>query len=222
VGVRVTFDPERLFAARERRLGRPVAREVTGTDGLVVDEALRGVLKWPCRLWRVDDLQGAVRLLPSNMWLRCKALTVLEELPAWLVMGAHGDAVVGVLEQARNLSSDQVRAIAELPDAEEQRLSSAVWDRWLLARDSGFPIGRGSDVVASAVEEAARRTDQGLFGWDEVDEVEVLANPSWRQARRAAVAAALAVGAPETLGEHDTERLGWRWMTVAGRPDVGS
>jgi hypothetical protein len=140
VGARVVFDAERLFAARERRLGRPVTRELRGDEGLVVLEDPMEALTWPCRLWRVDDLEGAVRLQPSNRWLRCKAVTVCEELPGWLVLGPRGDGVVEVIEQARSLTSGQVNAIAAMGGDDERGLYRAAWDRWRRTRQSGSPV----------------------------------------------------------------------------------
>lgn len=220
VGARVVFDAELLFIARERLLG-PVTRELTGDEGLVVHEDPRDVLTWPCRLWRVGDLEGVVCLLPENTWVRCMALTVLEELPPWLVMGARGDAVVDLIKQARGLSADQVNALAAMPGDVEGHLYREAWDRWLVSGDSRNPIGCGLSVVANAVETGARGTDRRLFGWDEADEVEVLADPAWQQAGKAAFAAALAFGAPQILDAEDNERLAWRWTSVIGRPRGG-
>jgi len=64
-GARVAFDPERLFVAREQLLGQPVERRVSSDDGLVVHEDPRS-FDLAARLWRVDDLQGAVRVMPGN------------------------------------------------------------------------------------------------------------------------------------------------------------
>jgi hypothetical protein len=211
-----------LFAARERRLGRPVTHELAGDEGLVVHEEPREVFTWPCRLWRVEDVEGVVRLRAENRWFRCKALTVVEELPAWLVLGGHGDSVVGVIEQARRLTREQVRDLAELDGGDEARAYGAAWRRWLAADGRGSPLGQGLLVVHSAVVEAARRTDHGLFAWDEEDEVEVLADPAWQQAGEAAVAAALALGTPEIFDPFERQAAAQRWTTVVGHPDPGA
>jgi hypothetical protein len=193
-----------------------------GDEGLVVLEDPMEALTWPCRLWRVDDLEGVVRLQPSNRWLRCKAVTVCEELPGWLVLGPRGDAVVGVVEQARSLTSAQVNAIAAMGGDDERGLYRAAWDRWRRTHQSGSPVGRvGLVAVVRAVEEAARRTSPALFGWDEEDEVEVLTDPAWMQASHAATAAALAFGAPDILKVGEHQRLATRWASVMGRPGLG-
>lgn len=213
VGIRVVFDIERLFAARERGLGRPVDRKVAGDEGLVVHEDPMAVLTLPDRLWRVDDLSGAIRLHPANPWLRCQSLTVVEEVPAWLVMGPHGDLLAQVIDQARALTDEQAHAMAAMDSAEEQRLVRAVWDRWLRQHRSGSPVGCGLYAVHRAVTETARRTGAHLFGWDDEDEVEVLTDESWRQASAAANAAALALGAPEILGAEENRKMALRWTS---------
>ncbi|HEV2635988.1 MAG TPA: hypothetical protein VGX23_12615 [Actinocrinis sp.] len=63
--VRVSFGPERFFAARERN-GRAVQRRLVGGEGLVVHECATDELGWPASLWRVVDLERPVRLLPGN------------------------------------------------------------------------------------------------------------------------------------------------------------
>ncbi|MGI8647101.1 MAG: hypothetical protein DLM55_03700 [Acidimicrobiales bacterium] len=221
LGARVVFVPELLFAAQEHLRSRPVPHELVGDEGLVVHEDAREVLTWPCRLWRVEDVEGVVRLRPENRWFRCKAMTVVEELPAWQVLGAHGDSVVSVMEQARWLTAEQVHHLAAIDHGGERRLYEAVWNRWLAVGGSGSPVGRGLSLVNSAVDEAARRTDCGLFAWDEADEVEFLADPGWQQAGRAAAAAALALGAPELFSSFERDVAARRWTTVFGRPQQG-
>jgi hypothetical protein len=105
-GARVCFVPDKLFAARERETGRPVDRHLVGDEGLVVDEVVGDVLVWPASLWRVGDLERPVRLQPGNRWVRCRAFTVVEQVPEWLVAGPCGHAVKWVIDQARALSSD--------------------------------------------------------------------------------------------------------------------
>ena len=217
VGARVVFDIDRLFAARERLSGSPVDRTVVGDEGLVVYEDPLEVLRPPDRLWRVGELEGEIRLAPTNRWIRCAALTVREELPRWLVMGPHGHAVERVMDQAGGLTAEGVRALAAMDPAEEESLVDAVWQRYLRTHQSGSPVGCGLLAVNDRVEEAARRAgDPRLFGWDEEDEVEVLTDPAWQQARRAACAAALALGAPDLLSAEENQRLARRWTAVFG------
>jgi hypothetical protein len=217
VGARVRFDIARLFAARERLSGAPVDRTVVGDEGLVVYEDPMAVLTLPDRLWRVGDIDGEVRVVPRRYgWMRCKSLTVREELPNWLVMGPHGDLVAQVIDQARDLTDEQTRTIAAMDAADEASLYRALWDRWLLNHESGSPVGCGLSAVHDAVGEAARRTGPHLFCWDVEDEVEVINDTAWQQAGHAALAAAIARGAPQILSNQENHRLALRWTTVIG------
>ncbi|MFJ3642002.1 hypothetical protein ACIPRD_19910 [Streptomyces sp. NPDC090108] len=215
-GTRVRFCPERLFAARERRLGRPVRRQRTGSDGLVVHEDPTAILTWPAALWRVEDLEHPVRPVPHADWARCQAFTVVEQVPARLVAGPHGDAVERVITQARALTDDQVEALAALPDGDETALTRELWDQWRRDHGSGSPVGCGLTVLHDSVTQAARRVGPHLFGRDEDDEVEVLDDPSWIQAHHAAHAAALALGAPDHLPPPQNTTLSHRWTSVMG------
>ncbi len=215
-GVRVVFDIERLFAARDRLTGSEADRTITGDEGLVVYEDPMAVLTLPNRLWRVDDVRGEVRLPPGNRWVRCQALTVREELPTWLVMGSHGDAVAHLISQTRNLTDRQAREIAALDPAEEKRRVDLVWDLWLSTGRSGSPVGCGLHEVSGAVVQSARRVGRQLFGWDDQDGIEVLIDPAWLQASHAANAAALALGAPDILGDEESRWMARRWTTVVG------
>jgi hypothetical protein len=191
-----------------------VDRQLTGNEGLVVHEAAIDLLSWPSSLWRVDDLERPVRLLPGNKWMRVQAFSVLEQAPAWLVAGPHGDAVEWVITAARALTTDQVDALAALPDDDEERLTRTLWDRWMRDHRSGSPVGCGLSTLHQAVKEAAHRVDPQLFGWDESDEVEVLCDPAWVRAWRAADGAALALGAPDLLAPEQNAVLARRWTTM--------
>lgn len=150
------------------------------------------------------------------LFVRCKALT------GWLVVGAHGDAVAAVIEQAMTLTSSVARKIADMSDDDEARLTRAVWDRWLRPRkhSTGSAVGVGLLSLHHAVEETARRIDPGLFGWDERDGHDVLTDPAWQHAGRAAGAAALAFGVPELLEPGERELLASRWVRAVGDPSL--
>jgi hypothetical protein len=221
VGTRVVFDAEPLFLARERLMGHPVDRTVTGADGLVVHEDPMDVLTLPDRLWRVDDVAGGVRLLPSDRWFRCRSLMVVEELPNWSVMGPHGDLVARVIDRARELTDERAGTIAAMDPAEEKSVVDAVWRRWLAAHRSGSPIGCGLLALHGAVTDAARRAGPDLFDRDDEAGVEVLADPAWQQAGAAAGAIALALGASDLLDGEERRALSARWANVMGMPGSG-
>lgn len=219
-GARVKFAFDKLMAARAQAGNSD--RTETREDGLVLHTDPMHELQLPDRLWRVDDLEGAVQVYPAANWLRAKAVTVREELPAWLVMGPNGDLVAKVIRQARSLTDDQARAIATRAPADDLiRAVEAMWERWTDSHRMGSPIGCGLREVQRAIESAARRTGNHLFQWDEVDEVEVLRDRAWIAAAGAANHAALGLGAPEWFDAHVGEQLIRPWAAVTGGPLAG-
>jgi hypothetical protein len=114
------------------------------------------VFRVPQWLWLVADLEGETRPVSGRGWLRCQALTVREELPTWLVLGAYGEAVVGVTHQAQQLTAQQAKTIAALDPSDKLRLVSHVWDSWLSPGRGGSPVGIGLVEVDHAITQAAR------------------------------------------------------------------
>jgi len=225
-GVRVVFDPAKLaaFGAGGRL---PPPHLVRGEQGLAVFETPMDAQRWPCRLWRVDDVVEVFRPVGADPYfVRCGSFVVREELPGWLVLGRRGYLVARLVARARVLGPAEAAALAGLADEAERRVHSAVFDRWVeryRRGDHGHgrlrPGGYSLSAALEAVDDAARRVGPQLFGWvdDAVDEP-VLADRTWRRARRAALAAALALGAPDLLGEGEFEVLTYRWRTVVGLP----
>jgi hypothetical protein len=166
----------------------------------------------------VTDLEGGARPYPNTPWLRYKAFTVEEELPSWMIFGRHGAAVVGVIEQAEQLSTYQVASLARLDGSKEAQVYAQVWSRHAANRQSGRLLGsRGLSPVFDAVERAARHSGpSNTFACDPIDEVEVLADPAWIEASHAALAAAMGLGAPEACSTHERTILLTRWLTVLG------
>ncbi|MFI0968168.1 hypothetical protein ACH4S8_43520 [Streptomyces sp. NPDC021080] len=218
-GARVSFVPDKLYAARKRRTGRPVDRQLVHDDGLLVNEIAMDVSMWPSSLWRVADLEP-MRPGPERRWVRCRAFTVVEQVPAWLAAGPHGEAVEWVMTQARALSSAQAEALAAQSDEGEAALTRTLWTRWSPQYNGCSPVGWALTALQEVVTEAARRVGPHLFGPDEDDEVEVLCDPAWLRAWSAAYAAALALGAPGFLAPEENARLARRWTTVFGSPDL--
>ncbi|MFF8534972.1 hypothetical protein ACF07B_24060 [Streptomyces sp. NPDC015532] len=219
-GTRVSFVPDKLIAARERRTVRPADRQPVGDEGLMVNEIAADVALWPSSLWRVADLE-LMRPLMSYRWLLCRAFTVVEQVPTWLVAGPHGDAAEWVIARTRTLTAAQADALAALPDEGEEPLTQALWARWRQNRHhTGSPVGCALTTLNRVVAEAAHDVGPHLFGPDEEDGVEVLKDPAWLRASRAAYAAALALGAPDLLTPQENAALAGRWTTVFGSPDL--
>jgi hypothetical protein len=185
----------------------------------VVHRAATDVLVWPEQLWRVGDLEDPVQVAPAARWVRCQAFTVIAAEPAWLVAGPHGAAVERLIGRARSLAAADVAALATVPVRDEEALARALWERWLAGHHSGSPLGCGLQTLHHAVRDAARRAGPGLFGWEEDDGVEVLADPAWRRADAAAYCAALAFGAPEILTADQNADLARPWVSVLGPPE---
>lgn len=71
-------------------------------------------------------------------------------------------------------------------------------------------------MIHDAVDLAAARTSSNLFDWvKDASEYPVLADPAWREARKSAAAAALAMGAPDLLRDNETDVLTARWRRSA-------
>jgi len=215
-GARVVFDAALMFAAREQLLGHPVAHELKGDEGLVVHEDPRDELGWPCRLWEVGDADGEIRLQPGNLWFRSRAVTVVQELPGWLVFGDRGAGVAAVIDQASRLTDAQVRALAAISDDVPQ-LPYRDWSEQRIGGRLIRPIGNAMAHVHEAVVEAARATGLDLFAFDEVH---YLADETWQAARSIAAAAALAAGTVEHSAE--VALLARRWTDVVGSPEADS
>lgn len=212
-GERVRFDATLLLAARARRAQGQVDRGLTGRDGLVIHEDPRDVLIWPCRLWQVTDVDGEIRLQPSNPWFRTQAFTVQRELPNWMVFGERGEGIAEVIEQARHLTEAKATVLGELaneliptPDPALDRIPKG------RIRTLGHSINR----LNQAVDEAARDTGLPLFEFDESDGVDFLADRSWRVARSVAAGALRARGSASP--PVDLVRLSSLWREVAGNP----
>lgn len=217
-GARVSFEPDKLLAARGRSEGGS-KRPVSGEDGLVVHKDPLDLLFWPASLWRVEDLNRPVPPGPGNRSVRVLGFTVIEQAPTWLAAGPHGDAVEWVVNVARTLTAEQAEALAVMPDEEEEPVRAAMWKRWTRLHRSGSPVGISLFTIAEAVEEAARRVSPSLFAWSEEDGGEVLTDPVWLKAGHAASAAALGLGALEFLSAEEAETLARRWTSVFGTPE---
>ncbi|MFD5520354.1 hypothetical protein [Streptomyces sp. NPDC127066] len=219
-GARVSFAPDKLSAARERRTVRPADRQPVGGEGLMVNEIAADVPLWPSSLWRVADLEP-MRPLLSHRWLHCRAFTVMEQVPAWLVAGPHGETVEWVIARTRTLTGAQADALAAQSDEGEEPLIRTLWARWSRGHGTGSPVGCALTTLNQVVTEAAHRVGPQLFGPDDdEEEVEVLSDPAWLRAFGAAYAAALALGAPELLTPRENAVLARRWTTVFGSPDL--
>src|SRR3954471_4431855 len=113
------FDPDRR-AAYGTGDQLPLAHRAPGRQGLVVLDVVLDARTWPCRLWRVTDLEDPVRLTPNLWYLRCAAFRIEEKLPAWQVFGPRGVEVAGLVARADRLTPADVAALVGLPGDDEK------------------------------------------------------------------------------------------------------
>jgi hypothetical protein len=143
------------------------------------------------RLWRVRADTRVPCECTQYRFFRVRELTVVEELPSWLVFGPRGDRVLTIIEQAGRLTREQVDRIAAVDGDRERQLYEKHWDDELFM--SYLEVHR-------AVERAAEyRAD----------------DEAWRNARDCAVAAARGLE-HDLYTDAEREVLARRWTSAVG------
>lgn len=198
---------------------------VRGTGGnppwLVVDHYIDRMIvnRWPVRLWRVTDIEAAPPESQVSEWYtRAISVRIVEELPAWLLFGDHGDEVTSIIDAAGQLGHEDVTVLAAArPDAAGHIYAEA-WRRWQPQARSGSPVGYALILVHHAVEQSARRSGLSVFRYDPVDGVDVLADRTWAAAEAACVEAALGLGAPHLVDPTEQALLTQAWRRWLAAP----
>jgi len=213
--------------------GRPGTRlgESKGPPWIAVDLAPDGVIvtRWPGKLWRVRVLRHASEQpMPYARYVRADRVEVIEEIPCATLFGAHGDAVVRVLDAALSLTREQADQLngTRLPDAHAAYMRS--WNRWraklglptpiadhyqpLIESGKGSPVGRDLSAIHDTVARRAQALD-GDAAFRTEDEDLYLVKP-WDGASDALLHAALALGTPQICTEGDDETLLRPWRMV--------
>lgn len=164
---------------------------------------------WPARLLAVEIAEpGPDKPRPGLKLTRAASVRILEELDPAQLFGAHGAAVVELIEAARSMTLEQVKQLAavDAPGAEEAY--QAAFQAWRdgTPPDAGGPIGSGFTVLHLELKE--RAAAQALIEKDG----ELVLAPPWDQADRALKWAAMALGAPEWVpaGKHEVLLRPWR------------
>jgi hypothetical protein len=202
-----------------------------GPPWIAVDLAPDGVIvtRWPGKLWRVRVLSRAdEQPMPYARYVRADRVEVLEEVPAAVLFGTHGDAVITVLDAAAALTREQAEQLngARLPGAHAAYLRS--WNRWraklgqptpiadhtqpLIESGKGSPVGRGLSAVHDTVARRAQALD-GDAAFRTEDEDLYLVKP-WNGASDALLHAGLVLGAPQFCIDGDDETLLRPWRSV--------
>jgi len=191
-----------------------------GRFGLYVWEHPEGIsVKWPVRVFRVTDIDEVRRSGFARRIHVCRAVTVVDEIPAWRIFGANGATVVRLVEQAAALDEESVGRFAPpLPEA----------NAWVIthneARDDGGTLS-AAIIVRDALYDAARRSPVALFETREVWDseagtymTEVLVDPRWKAALSAAWCAAYGFAAKPFIDARQFQVLTSAWITALGRP----
>jgi hypothetical protein len=90
---------------------------------------------WPCRLFRVEPVGRTVKRTDGSLPYKrgCRALRVVEELPAHVALGPNGEQVAALIERAWTVTADEARRV------------DAAWDAaWGAARDAAWAAARGA------------------------------------------------------------------------------
>ena len=133
-------------------------------------------LTWPCRLLRVEPVGDVLDRLDYPHKIACLALRVVEELPAWQVLGPNGQAVVALIERASQITSNEAERLAAAWNtargAAWAAAGAAAWDAaggaaWDVARAAAALVVR--DLIGSEQFEALTRPWREVIGatWEE-------------------------------------------------------
>jgi hypothetical protein len=205
-GARVMFVVQRWRDAQLRE-GHSPPLELPDMVGFHVCKRARDVYGWPCRLWRVRDLDAYHHWPEDYGSYCCRMLTVVEEVPSWQALGPHGERVAEILEQARALTSEQVARIAAMDGTAERRLHG---------RGQPRDVGSGGSYLNREVHAAAGSSGEKVLRWDSGFQVHALAHRAWLEALHAGQAMLWATAAPERYTEAEREILARRWTSVVG------
>lgn len=208
---------------------------------LVVDGSITSIIvtarKWPGELWRVrvvepGDMSG---LIAEPGYRRAKVIELVEQLPLADLFGAHGDAVLGILDRVVRLSASEAETLAQARSSGGWEAYGRGWSRWADMPDGDWtgviaapgrngqmrsPVHGGLSLATDLLQSRARALEgEAAFHLVPDDEnpsehMEVLV-PKWEGASDAVMQAVMAMGAPEVLEAHDREALLQAWRTVA-------
>ena len=84
-------------------------------------------MRWPCRLFRVEPVGRTLTASINDSKRACRALRVVEELPAHLALGPQGEQVAALIERVRRLTAVEVERLAAAWDAAWDAVWDAVW-----------------------------------------------------------------------------------------------
>ena len=223
---------------KNAKLGSTIRNPNGHAPWIVVDQSIQSIVaaKWPGKLWKVEIVEAATEQPNSTAkYTRAVAVRVLEEEPISRLFGTHGVAVCKIIEKARTLELNDVKALGQSVNSQTRDAYSRAWNSWLAQKDSGSthrgedlsgtlaisskdtrsPIGVGFSVLNSVLSERARKlVGKAAFVTD--DEGEQSFEPGWANALDAFLGAAMAYGAPELVSSVDRNSLSSAWVSTFG------
>ena len=196
-------------------------------SGLFVWEHPEGLsLTWPVRVFRVVDIdqiglgsatrsQGVVHI--------CRALTVVDGIPARSIFGANGESVARLVAQAETIDETSVWRFAP-PSADMEKAWLRTHNEMVARRDGG--TSSASVIVSAAVTAAAKRSRLPAFETREVLDpefgpyvAEVLVD-RWEAARMTAWYSAYGFAAKPLISDERFQMLTGTWVTAMGDPST--
>jgi hypothetical protein len=229
---------------RNVQLGQTIRVEGRGPPWIVVNETPASIItaRWPGTLWKAMIVEAATiedqrsfggPPLAYAKYTRCISLQIIEKLSAALLFGAHGEAVVQVLNKAHALTREQAVRLstvrhADAPNAYDRTFRRWVEDNGIFDGNSdsfdgtlqagpvdagGSPIGGGLSLVHGTVFRRAERIDGTRAMLHEEDGTPYLDQP-WAGASAVLLDAALALGAPQLTTQEERNILLTGWATL--------
>lgn len=105
-------------------------------------------MQWPCRLFRVEPVGRTLTASINDSKRACRALRVVEELPAHQALGPQGEQVAAVIERVRRLTAVEDERLAAAWDAARDGARDAAWDA---AQDAARDAARNAAWNALAL-----------------------------------------------------------------------
>ncbi|MES2445018.1 MAG: hypothetical protein V4574_19505 [Pseudomonadota bacterium] len=220
---------------RDAREGAIVRVDGHGPPVIVVnhDPASVIVTRWPGRLWRVRIVEPSPpgdQPLPHARYTRALAVAVGQEADVATLFGPHGRDVVRVLDVAPKLDRPQAETLARHRHPQAPAAYDRVWRRWLKQAGiegdfadldgalalggQGSPINQGLSLLHNLVFKRAQAMDGDRA--TEADDEDIWLAAPWDGAGTVLGDAALALGAPQAVGNVDRIILLQGWERVFG------
>jgi hypothetical protein len=227
-------------ALRGVSVGATVRNTNAGPPWIVVNHSLAAVLvsRWPGRLLRVKILEKAKEQpMAYANYTRAIAVLVVEELPAFSLLGEHGALLAEILGRISTLTLDEALALSAALQPPSREIYSAVWKNWLtkVEGNSAYldtkhedtlqikvghevsPVGYALSLVSSMILNRGQAVSgPAAITVDAEGDVEL--QLPWSGAATALLHATMAYGAPGLLTLGDAVVLKFPWDTVMREP----